>query len=139
MEHYSRSNRKSSPETTQARKPTSHRVKTGLSAFQKTVATISSILSIIIACFTIMTLINKDKTDKPTNTGATTTIIHEVEKNPTLSSQLNQNQSETNSSDQTTAAQSTESTPSSTVEATSATATETPASTEPSATTTISE
>ena len=133
-EHYSRSNRKSNPAKTEARKPASHHVKTGLSAFQKAVATISSILSIIIACFTIMTLVNKDKTDKPTSTGSTTTIIHEVEKNSTSSSQLDQSQAENNSSSQTTTTSSTtiETSPSSLVETTTSTATETPTSTEAS-------
>ena len=51
MENYSRSNKN---KTKSSKKPTKQHIKTGLSAFQKTIATIASILSIIIASITIM-------------------------------------------------------------------------------------
>ena len=53
MENYSRSNKN---KTKSSKKPTKQHIKTGLSAFQKTIATIASILSIIIASITIMNL-----------------------------------------------------------------------------------
>ena len=80
MENYSRSNKN---KTKSSKKPTKQHIKTGLSAFQKTIATVASILSIIIASITIMNLTGhkdeKSKTDTSSST-ATTTIIKEIEK-----------------------------------------------------------
>jgi len=65
MENYSRSNKN---KTKSSKKPTKQHIKTGLSAFQKTIATVASILSIIIASITIMNLTGqKDEKSKTDN------------------------------------------------------------------------
>ena len=77
MESYSRKN-KHQNEQKPSRKTTSHHIKKGFSALQKTIATIASILSIIIASLTIMNLLNnnyiKSKSDT-SNSTTTTTIV----------------------------------------------------------------
>ena len=83
MEKYSRKEKNNS---TSNRKPASQHIKTGFSALQKTIATIASLLSIVIACFTIMNLMNNNDSKSKADTGnstTTTTIIKEVEKEST--------------------------------------------------------
>ena len=58
MENYSRRNKIST--TKEEKTPTRHHIKKGLSAFQKTLATIGSILGIITATITIMTFMNNN-------------------------------------------------------------------------------
>ena len=59
MENYSRKNKTST--TKEEKTPTRHHIKKGLSAFQKTLATIGSILGIITATITIMTFMNPQR------------------------------------------------------------------------------
>ena len=101
MEHYSRTNRhqqETKPDIEpQVRKTTSHHVKTGLSAFQKTVATISSLLGIILSCIAIMNYLNKKPETQTTPSSTTTTIIREIEKSNTSENEIKQTEVDTNS------------------------------------------
>ena len=66
MSQYSRSNKNQKPEEKADTRPSrGEKVKQGLSVFQTVVATIASLLGIIVTSFTIMSLLNKDnqKTD----------------------------------------------------------------------------
>ena len=84
MENYSRKN-KISP-TKEEKTPTRHHIKKGLSAFQKALATIGSIIGIITATITIMTFMNNNKSgNKPKSSQTTqTTIIKEIQKETTV-------------------------------------------------------
>ena len=84
MENYSRKNKIST--TKEEKTPTRHHIKKGLSAFQKTLATIGSILGIITATITIMTFMNNNKSgNKPKSSQTTqTTIIKEIQKETTV-------------------------------------------------------
>lgn len=112
MSNLSRSQKKPS-----SKKPSinGESLKTGLSAFQKMVATIASLLGIIISCITIMTFMNKDKENKPETKESTTTIIKEVpSQNTTVSetsSNQDENQTESSTSKADTATTNTDSTP----------------------------
>ena len=101
MEHYSRTNRHQQETKLdiepQGRKTTSHHVKTGLSAFQKTVATISSLLGIILSCIAIMNYLNKKPETQTTPSSTTTTIIREIEKSNTSENEVKQTEVDTNS------------------------------------------
>ena len=57
-------------------KPKTEHIKKGFTVFQKTIATIASILGLITASITIMNAFDKDKKD----TNPQTTIIKEVQK-----------------------------------------------------------
>ncbi len=70
MENYSRKNKTANAK--EEKTPTRHHIKKGLSAFQKTLATIGSILGIITATITIMTFMNNNKSDNKTKTSQTT-------------------------------------------------------------------
>ena len=70
MENYSRKNKTSN--TKEEKTPTRHHIKKGLSAFQKTLATIGSILGIITATITILTFMNNNKSDTKTKSSQTT-------------------------------------------------------------------
>ena len=59
-------------------KPKTEHIKKGFTVFQKTIATIASILGLITASITIMNAFDKDKDKKDTN--PQTTIIKEVQK-----------------------------------------------------------
>ena len=59
-------------------KPKTEHIKKGFTVFQKTIATIASILGLITASITIMNAFDKDKDKKDTN--PQTTIIKEIEK-----------------------------------------------------------
>ena len=78
-------------------KPKTEHIKKGFTVFQKTIATIASILGLITASITIMNAFDKDKKD----TNPQTTIIKEIQKEaPAESNAPAQNQGsnqETNS------------------------------------------
>ena len=104
-------------------------LKTGLSAFQKLVATIASLLGIIISCMTIMTFLNKDKEVKPeSKESSTTTIIKEV---PSQAGQHTETKTSETEETETTSKSSSQEVPtsSSQQESTSSPVTETPAET----------
>ena len=80
-------------------KPKTEHIKKGFTVFQKTIATLASILGLITASITIMNALDKNKDHKDTTTQ--TTIIKEVQKEaPAESNAPAQNQGsnqETNS------------------------------------------
>ena len=80
-------------------KPKTEHIKKGFTVFQKTIATLASILGLITASITIMNALDKNKDHKDTTTQ--TTIIKEVQKEaPAKSNAPEQNQGsnqETNS------------------------------------------
>ena len=80
-------------------KPKTEHIKKGFTVFQKTIATIASILGLITASITIMNAFDKEKDKKDTNPH--TTIIKEIQKEtPAQSNTPAQNQGsnqETNS------------------------------------------
>ena len=72
-------------------KPKTEHIKKGFTVFQKTIATIASILGLITASITIMNAFDKEKDKKDTN--PQTTIIKEVQKEaPSESNTPAQNQ-----------------------------------------------
>ena len=74
-------------------KPKTEHIKKGFTVFQKTIATIASILGLITASITIMNAFDKDKDKKDTN--PQTTIIKEVQKEaPAESNTPAQNQTD---------------------------------------------
>ena len=79
MSQYSRSNKNQKPEdTTDSRPSRGEKVKQGLSLFQTVVATIASLLGIIVTSFTIICLLTKanQKTeDKPSST-TSSVLVH---------------------------------------------------------------
>ena len=60
-------------------KPKTEHIKKGFTAFQKTIATIGSILGLITATITIMNALDKNKKEEPT-TPQQTTVIREIQK-----------------------------------------------------------
>ena len=58
-------------------KPKTEHIKKGFTVFQKTIATLASILGLITASITIMNALDKNKKETPSQT---TTIIKEVQK-----------------------------------------------------------
>lgn len=80
-------------------KPKTEHIKKGFTVFQKTIATLASVLGLITASITIMNALDKNKDHKDTN--PQTTIIKEVQKEaPAESNAPAQNQGsnqETNS------------------------------------------
>ena len=72
-------------------KPKTEHIKKGFTVFQKTIATIASILGLITASITIMNAFDKEKDKKDTN--PQTTIIKEIQKeSPAQSNNSFQNQ-----------------------------------------------
>ena len=72
-------------------KPKTEHIKKGFTVFQKTIATIASILGLITASITIMNAFDKDKDKKDTN--PQTAIIKEIQKEaPAQSNAPAQNQ-----------------------------------------------
>ena len=59
-------------------KPKTEHIKKGFTVFQKTIATLASILGLITASITIMNALDKNKDHKDTTTQ--TTIIKEIQK-----------------------------------------------------------
>ena len=60
-------------------KPKREHIKKGFTVFQKTIATIGSILGLITATITIMNAMDKNKKEEPT-TPQQTTVIREIQK-----------------------------------------------------------
>ena len=60
-------------------KPKTEHIKKGFTVFQKTIATIGSILGLITATITIMNAMDKNKKEEPT-TPQQTTVIREIQK-----------------------------------------------------------
>ena len=80
MSHYSRSNKNQKPEDTADSRPSrGEKVKQGLSVFQTVVATIASLLGIIVTSFTIMSLLNKDnqKSDNKPSSSTSVVVVHD--------------------------------------------------------------
>ena len=76
-QHYSRRQKSS----TEDKEPTpAKHIKKGFSAFQKTVALIGSILSIIVASITITNALKGSSATKPTDKSTTTVVIKEGNK-----------------------------------------------------------
>ncbi len=72
-------------------KPKTEHIKKGFTVFQKTIATLASILGLITASITIMNALDKNKDHKDTTTQ--TTIIKEIQKeSPAQSNAPAQNQ-----------------------------------------------
>ena len=61
-------------------KPKTEHIKKGFTVFQKTIATIASILGLITASITIMNAFDKDKGKDKKDTNPQTTIIKEIQK-----------------------------------------------------------
>ena len=76
-QHYSRSQKSSKKDKEQV--PSKH-IKKGFSAFQKTIALIGSILSIIVASITITNALKGSSSQKPTDKSTTTVVIKEGNK-----------------------------------------------------------
>ncbi len=81
MSQYSRSNKNQKPEEKlQTTRPSrGEKVKQGLSVFQTVVATIASLLGIIVTSFTIMSLLNKDnqKTEDKPSSSTSVVVVHD--------------------------------------------------------------
>lgn len=80
MSQYSRSNKNQKPEdTTDSRPSRGEKVKQGLSVFQTVVATIASLLGIIVTSFTIISLLNKDnqKTEDKPSSSTSVVVVHD--------------------------------------------------------------
>ena len=60
-------------------KPKTEHIKKGFTVFQKTIATIGSMLGLITATITIMNALDKNKKEEPT-TPQQTTVIREIQK-----------------------------------------------------------
>lgn len=75
-------------------KPKTEHIKKGFTVFQKTIATIASILGLITASITIMNAFDKDKDKKDTN--PQTTIIKEIQKETPAESNSPSQQQENN-------------------------------------------
>ena len=61
-------------------KPKTEHIKKGFTVFQKTVATIGSILGLITASITIMNALDNNKNTKKEPTTSQTTIVKEIQK-----------------------------------------------------------
>ncbi len=80
MSQYSRSNKNQKPEEKADTRPSrGEKVKQGLSVFQTVVATIASLLGIIVTSFTIMSLLNKDnqKTEDKPSSSTSVVVVHD--------------------------------------------------------------
>ena len=80
MSQYSRSNKNQKPEEKVDSRPSrGEKVKQGLSVFQTVVATIASLLGIIVTSFTIMSLLNKDnqKTEDKPSSSTSVVVVHD--------------------------------------------------------------
>lgn len=87
MSQYSRSNKNQKPEdTTDSRPSRGEKVKQGLSLFQTVVATIASLLGIIVTSFTIISLLNKDnqKTEDKPSSSTSVVVVHDKDLTPAL-------------------------------------------------------
>ena len=101
MSQYSRSNKNQKPEdTTDSRPSRGEKVKQGLSVFQTVVATIASLLGIIVTSFTIMSLLNKDnqKTEDKPSSSTSVVVVHDKGSDSSATNTDASSQKETDSS-----------------------------------------
>ena len=101
MSHYSRSNKNQKPEdTTDSRPSRGEKVKQGLSVFQTVVATIASLLGIIVTSFTIMSLLNKDnqKSDNKPSSSTSVVVVHDKSSDSTATDTNTNTNTQTDSS-----------------------------------------
>ena len=61
-------------------KPKTEHIKKGFTVFQKTIATIGSILGLITATITIMNAMDNNKNNKKEPTTTQTTVVKEIQK-----------------------------------------------------------
>ena len=91
MSQYSRSNKNQKPEEKADTRPSrGEKVKQGLSVFQTVVATIASLLGIIVTSFTIMSLLNKDnqKTEDKPSSSTSVVVVHDKDLTQALPIQM---------------------------------------------------
>ena len=101
MSQYSRSNKNQKPEEKVDSRPSrGEKVKQGLSVFQTVVATIASLLGIIVTSFTIMSLLNKDnqKTEDKPSSSTSVVVVHDKGSDSNSSNTDASSQKETDSS-----------------------------------------
>ena len=114
MSQYSRSNKNQKPEdTTDSRPSRGEKVKQGLSVFQTVVATIASLLGIIVTSFTIMSLLNKDnqKTEDKPSSSTSVVVVHDKSSDSTATdtnTQTDSSNTETSSQKETNSSSATE-------------------------------
>lgn len=108
MSQYSRSNKNQKPEdTTDSRPSRGEKVKQGLSLFQTVVATIASLLGIIVTSFTIISLLNKDnqKTEDKPSSSTSVVVVHEKGSDSSATNTDTNTNTQTNSSNTETSSQ----------------------------------
>lgn len=108
MSQYSRSNKNQKPEdTTDSRPSRGEKVKQGLSVFQTVVATIASLLGIIVTSFTIMSLLNKDnqKTEDKPSSSTKVVVVHDKSSDSTATDTNTNTNTQTDSSNTETSSQ----------------------------------
>ena len=101
MSQYSRSNKNQKPEEKVDTRPSrGEKVKQGLSVFQTVVATIASLLGIIVTSFTIMSLLNKDnqKTEDKPSSSTSVVVVHDKGSDSSATNTDASSQKETDSS-----------------------------------------
>ena len=115
MSQYSRSNKNQKAEEKVDSKPSrGEKVKQGLSLFQTVVATIASLLGIIVTSITIMSLLNKDnqKTEDKPSSSTSVVVVHDKSSVSTATdtnTQTDSSNTETNSQKETNSSSATES------------------------------
>ena len=119
MSQYSRSNKNQKAEEKVDSKPSrGEKVKQGLSLFQTVVATIASLLGIIVTSITIMSLLNKDnqKTEDKPSGSTSVVVVHDkssdstaTDTNTNTNTQTDSSNTETNSQKETNSSSATES------------------------------
>ena len=108
MSQYSRSNKNQKPEEKADTRPSrGEKVKQGLSVFQTVVATIASLLGIIVTSFTIMSLLNKDnqKTEDKPSSSTSVVVVHDKGSDSSATNTDANTNTQTNSSNTETSSQ----------------------------------
>ena len=108
MSQYSRSNKNQKPEEKADTRPSrGEKVKQGLSVFQTVVATIASLLGIIVTSFTIMSLLNKDnqKTEDKPSSSTSVVVVHDKGSDSSATNTDTNTNTQTNSSNTETSSQ----------------------------------
>ena len=108
MSQYSRSNKSQKPEEKVDSRPSrGEKVKQGLSVFQTVVATIASLLGIIVTSFTIMSLLNKDnqKTEDKPSSSTSVVVVHDKGSDSSATNTDANTNTQTNSSNTETSSQ----------------------------------
>lgn len=108
MSQYSRSNKNQKPEEKVDTRPSrGEKVKQGLSVFQTVVATIASLLGIIVTSFTIMSLLNKDnqKTEDKPSSSTSVVVVHDKGSDSSATNTDANTNTQTNSSNTETSSQ----------------------------------